>query len=173
MNLWKLLLVFCLTNVLTALGPMTVTVYHAVPKQTDSTPLQTADGTVIVPSNIPTQRIAAVSQDMLKRNGGNISYGDRIYVLVDDPILQGVWNVHDTMATEYEDENGNTIQIERFVDLLVPEYTYLEWNNVQIYLIEEEDNVIRPTLSGSLQAHVSKDMCGPCRYANRKADSIR
>ena len=71
-----------------------ITVYHAVPEQTDSTPRITADGTRIDPDNIG--RIAAVSQELLWYNGGPVRYGDYLWVEIDSE-LRGLWQVHDTM----------------------------------------------------------------------------
>ena len=75
-----------------ALPVEVITVYHAVPEQTDNTPRVTADGTRIVDG----QRIAAVSQELLWYNGGPVRYGDYLWVEIDSE-LRGLWQVHDTM----------------------------------------------------------------------------
>ena len=90
------------------------TVYHAVPEQTDDTPLITADGTRIDPDNIG--RIAAVSQELLWYNGGPIRYGDYLWVEIDNE-LRGLWRVHDTMWEG----------VDRYVDLLVDSHIEECW----------------------------------------------
>ena len=59
---------------------VTVTMYHPVPEQTDSTPNITADGTVFRIENASDYRYIAVSQNMLIRNGGFLDYGDWVVV---------------------------------------------------------------------------------------------
>ena len=74
---------------------VTVTMYHPVPEQTDSTPNITADGTVFRIENASDYRYIAVSQNMLIRNGGFLSYGD--WVVVDAGEKSGLYQVRDTM----------------------------------------------------------------------------
>jgi len=59
---------------------VTVTMYHPVPEQTDSTPNITADGTVFRIENASDYRYIAVAQNMLIRNGGFLDYGDWVIV---------------------------------------------------------------------------------------------
>jgi len=104
-----------LVTFITPLRPLpveVVTVYHAVPEQTDNTPLVTADGTYIVDG----QRIAAVSQELLWYNGGPVRYGDYLWVEIDSE-LRGLWQVHDTM---WEGVHG-------YVDLLVGKHIEECW----------------------------------------------
>ena len=74
---------------------VTVTMYHPVPEQTDSTPNVTADGTVFRIENASDYRYIAVSQNMLIRNGGFLDYGD--WVVVDAGKKSGLYQVRDTM----------------------------------------------------------------------------
>ena len=74
---------------------VTVTMYHPVPEQTDSTPNITADGTVFRIENASDYRYIAVSQNMLIRYGGFLDYGD--WVVVSAGEKSGLYQVHDTM----------------------------------------------------------------------------
>lgn len=73
-----------------------LTVYWAVPNQTDSTPLITSDATVITDPEC--QRIVAVPQNLIY--SGAVSYGDSLFIDCKCP-LQGVWYVHDVMNKRY------------------------------------------------------------------------
>lgn len=83
---------------------VTVTVYHAVAGQTDSSPFITASGFRIDPSAPGRHRIVAVSRDLRKRFG----FGSRVLILGVGP-FSGVWRVEDAMARRWK----------RRVDLLV------------------------------------------------------
>ena len=74
---------------------VTVTMYHPVPEQTDSTPNITADGTVFKIENASDYRYIAVAQNMLIRWGGFLDYGD--WVVVDAGKKSGLYQVRDTM----------------------------------------------------------------------------
>jgi 3D (Asp-Asp-Asp) domain-containing protein len=74
---------------------VTVTMYHPVPEQTDSTPNITADGTVFKIENASDYRYIAVAQNMLVRWGGFLDYGD--WVVVDAGKKSGLYQVRDTM----------------------------------------------------------------------------
>jgi len=93
-----------------------VTVYHAVPEQTDATPTATADGSRLTPAIIHNRRYCAVSQDLLWFRGGPLHYGDSVLVDIDSE-LAGLWIVHDTM---HENVTG-------YVDLLVPQDVTVCW----------------------------------------------
>lgn len=56
------------------IGPMTITSYRSVPSQTDDSPFTTSIGERVHPHGI------AVSQNLLKRWGGPLNYGDVLYV---------------------------------------------------------------------------------------------
>ena len=78
---------------------VTVTMYHPVPEQTDSTPNVTADGTVFRIENASDYRYIAVAQNMLVRNGGFLDYGD--WVVVNAGKKSGLYQVRDTMARRW------------------------------------------------------------------------
>jgi 3D (Asp-Asp-Asp) domain-containing protein len=56
------------------LGSYTPTAYRSVPNQTDSSPHFTATGEKTCGHGI------AISQDLLKKNGGPLEYGDTVYI---------------------------------------------------------------------------------------------
>lgn len=56
------------------LGNLTVTAYRSEPNQTDDSPYITSIGERVHKYGI------AVSQDLLKKNGGPLEYGDLVYV---------------------------------------------------------------------------------------------
>ncbi len=106
---------------------VTVTVYNAVPEQTNGNPLVTADRSKIdlEKLNNGTLRWCAVSRDLLKTGG--LRYGDKIKIESDDQRISGIWEVHDTMHKRYEN----------YVDLLMPTHIRTgKWKNVKI--IKEE-----------------------------------
>ena len=75
---------------------VTVTMYHPVRSQTDSTPDILADGTRIRVHKASEYRFIAVSRNLLKRHGGFLEYGDFI-VLSGTDHKDGVYQVKDTM----------------------------------------------------------------------------
>ena len=75
---------------------VTVTMYHPVRSQTDSTPNILADGTRIRVHKASEYRFIAVSRNLLKRHGGFLEYGDFI-VLKGTGQKDGVYQVKDTM----------------------------------------------------------------------------
>ena len=78
---------------------VTVTMYHPVADQTDSTPNITADGSVIKIKRASEYRYVAVSRNMLMRYGGFLTYGD--YVWIEAGKKSGVYQVRDTMAERW------------------------------------------------------------------------
>jgi len=78
---------------------VTVTVYHPVPEQTDSTPNITADGTRFTINKASQYRYVAVARNMLKRWGGFLDYGD--YIWVEAGSKSGVYQVRDTMNPRF------------------------------------------------------------------------
>ena len=78
---------------------VTVTMYHPVPEQTDSTPNITADGTRFTINKASQYRYVAVARNMLKRWGGFLDYGDYIWVEAGDK--SGVYQVRDTMNSRF------------------------------------------------------------------------
>lgn len=104
-----------ITITATRIHKVTATVYHATPKQTDSTPLITADGSKINPRNL--QRWCAISKDLEKY----FSMGDTI-VVSGTVNMDGIWIIHDRMHYRWKNK----------IDLLVPK-TYLnKWSNIKI-----------------------------------------
>ena len=59
---------------------VTVTTYNPTPHQTDSTPNELADGTIIKPWLATKYRYVALSRDLLSRWGGPFDYGDYIVI---------------------------------------------------------------------------------------------
>lgn len=89
------------------LGSMVVTSYRSVPEQTKPKDYYwTASGEHCNVHGI------AVSQDLLKRNGGPLSYGDIIYVegiglkFVNDTMNARLKRSADVWVQEYEDEKA-------------------------------------------------------------------
>ena len=75
---------------------VTVTMYHPVREQTDSTPNILADGTRIRTQEASNYKFIAVSRNLLKRWGGWLDYGDFI-LLKGTNGKDGVYQVRDTM----------------------------------------------------------------------------
>ena len=75
---------------------VTVTMYHPVRSQTDSTPNILADGTRIRVHKASEYRFIAVSRNLLTRWGGWLDYGDFI-LLKGTNGKDGVYQVKDTM----------------------------------------------------------------------------
>ena len=79
---------------------VTVTMYHPVRQQTDSTPNILADGTRIRVHKASEYKFIAVSRNLLKRHGGFLDYGDFI-VLKGTDGKDGVYQVKDTMNKRF------------------------------------------------------------------------
>jgi len=79
---------------------VTVTMYHPVRSQTDSTPNILADGTRIRVHKASEYRFIAVSRNLLKQHGGFLEYGDFI-VLSGTGHKDGVYQVKDTMNKRF------------------------------------------------------------------------
>ena len=75
---------------------VTVTMYHPVRAQTDSTPNILADGTRIRVHKASEYRFIAVSRNLLKTHGGFLEYGDFVILKGTDG-KDGVYQVRDTM----------------------------------------------------------------------------
>ena len=79
---------------------VTVTMYNPHVGQTDSTPNETADGTVINPNRASEYRYVALSRDLLSRWGGPFEYGD--YIIIEGTGgWDGVYQVRDTMNPKW------------------------------------------------------------------------
>ena len=79
---------------------VTVTTYNPTRSQTDSTPNQTADGTIIKPWKATQYRYVALSRDLIARWGGPFEYGDYVVIEGTDG-WDGVYQVRDTMAAKW------------------------------------------------------------------------
>jgi 3D (Asp-Asp-Asp) domain-containing protein len=86
------------------LGQMTITSYRSVHKQTDDSPHFTSIGEHVHPHG------CAVSQDLLKKNGGPINYGDFIYIegygikVVNDTMHKRIKKSVDIWVATYQQE---------------------------------------------------------------------
>jgi len=107
---------------------VTVTMYHPVPEQTDSTPNITADGTRFSINKASQYRYVAVARNMLKRWGGFLDYGD--YIWVDAGSKSGIYQVRDTMNPRYVN----------YIDILeTPGTTPYKYEKGKIRLISYDD----------------------------------
>ena len=79
---------------------VTVTMYHPVSRQTDSTPDILADGTRIRVHKASEYRFIAVSRNLLKRWGGWLDYGDFVFLRGTDG-KDGVYQVRDSMNKRF------------------------------------------------------------------------
>ena len=79
---------------------VTVTMYNPAVGQTDSTPNETADGTIINPKKASEYRYVALSRDVIARWGGPFNYGDYVMLKGTDG-YDGIYQVRDTMAPKF------------------------------------------------------------------------
>ncbi|GAB3203204.1 3D (Asp-Asp-Asp) domain-containing protein [Pontibacter aydingkolensis] len=116
------------TNLELPASPATITVkasiYHPEPGQTDATPYITADGSRINKRNPKKHRWIAVSRDLHSRWGGELSYGDSLWVTGISDELDGVYIVRDVMNK----------RMRKQIDILVGRKDRIMglWPNVQI-----------------------------------------
>jgi len=91
------------------------TYYNAVVAQCDKNPLITADGSKIDLKDLKKEKIRwlAVSQDLLKRNGGPFRFGDTLYIFHRDSYFKGKWVVHDCMNSRFTKRVDFLIDISR------------------------------------------------------------
>lgn len=103
---------------------VTATVYYPERSQTDANPLITADGSRINPKNPKKHRWIALSRDMLARWGGDIQYGDTVWVRGISTDMDGIYIVRDTMNSRFRNR----------IDILVGrrDKIYGRWDNVEI-----------------------------------------
>ena len=110
---------------------VTVTMYNPAKSQTDSTPNETADGTIINPKKASEYRYVALSRDLIARWGGPFNYGDYV-MLKGTNGYDGVYQVRDTMASKF---------INR-VDILRTEGSkHFRFENATLYRYFRYDNV--------------------------------
>ena len=105
------------------------TMYHPVEAQCDDTPLITADGSRICPINVSDWNWIAVSQDLLKKNGGIFEYSDRVYVK--GTHKDGVYTIHDCM------NKRKTYQIDILESIGTSQYKYDE---VELFVLNDLDS---------------------------------
>ena len=110
---------------------VTVTMYNPSKEQTDDTPNQTADGTIINPDRASEYRYIALSRDLLRRWGGPFNYSDYVMLKGTDG-YDGIYQVRDTMAPKF---------INR-VDILRTEGSrWFKFDNVTLYRYFKYDQV--------------------------------
>ena len=114
---------------------VTVTMYHPVSQQTDSTPNILADGTRIRVHKASEYRFIAVSRNLLKRHGGWLTYGDFV-LLKGTNHKDGVYQVRDTMNKRFVNR----------IDILespgVQPYMFQEAKIVKTDLLVNNENLI-------------------------------
>ena len=107
---------------------VTVTTYNPTRSQTDSTPNQTADGTIIKPWKATDYRYVALSRDLLSRWGGPFEYGDYIIIEGTDG-WDGVYQVRDTMNPKWVKRVDILTTNSMFKYTDVKMYKYVKNNN--------------------------------------------
>jgi len=105
------------------------TMYHPVEAQCDDTPLITADGSKICPISVSEWNWIAVSQDLLKKNGGIFDYGDKVYVK--GTHKDGVYTIRDCM------NKRKKFQIDILESIGTSQYKYDE---IEIFALNDLDN---------------------------------
>ena len=109
---------------------VTVTMYHPIPNQTDSTPNITADGTKINIWKASEYRYVALSRDLLSRWGGPFDYGD--YIVIEGiGENSGIYQVRDTMNPKHTNRVDilKTPGSSQFKYTDVTMYRYIKYNN--------------------------------------------
>ena len=107
---------------------VTVTTYNPTKEQCDSTPNQTADGTIIKPWKATEYRYVALSRDLLSRWGGPFEYGD--YIIIEGTgKWDGVYQVRDTMNPKWTNR----------VDILTTNSNF-KYDNVTMYRYVKSNN---------------------------------
>ena len=107
---------------------VTVTTYNPTRSQTDSTPNQTADGTIIKPWKATQYRYVALSRDLIARWGGPFEYGDYVVIEGTDG-WDGVYQVRDTMNPKWVKRVDILTTNSRFKYTDVKMYKYIKGNN--------------------------------------------
>ena len=107
---------------------VTVTTYNPTRSQTDSTPNQTADGTIIKPWKATDYRYVALSRDLLSRWGGPFEYGDYIVIEGTDG-WDGIYQVRDTMNPKWVKRVDILTTNSMFKYTDVKMYKYVKSNN--------------------------------------------
>ena len=107
---------------------VTVTTYNPTKSQTDSTPNETADGTIIKPWKATEYRYVALSRDLIARWGGPFEYGDYVVIEGTDG-WDGVYQVRDTMNPKWVKRVDILTTNSRFKYTDVKMYKYVKNNN--------------------------------------------
>ena len=107
---------------------VTVTTYNPTRSQTDSTPNQTADGTIIKPWKATQYRYVALSRDLIARWGGPFEYGDYVVIEGTDG-WDGVYQVRDTMNPKWVKRVDILTTNSRFKYTDVKMYKYIKGND--------------------------------------------
>ena len=110
---------------------VTVTTYNPTRHQTDSTPNETADGTIIKPWKATQYRYVALSRDLIARWGGPFEYGDYIIIEGTDG-WDGVYQVRDTMNAKWVKRVDILTTNSRFKYTDVKMYRYVKDNQSTI-----------------------------------------
>ena len=105
---------------------VTVTMYNPSVGQTDSTPNETADGTIINPKKASEYRYVALSRDLISRWGGPFEYGDYV-VIKGTGSWDGIYQVRDTMNPKWVNR----------VDILTTNSRF-KYNNITLYKYVDE-----------------------------------
>ena len=113
-----------------------LTGYHPVPEQTDSTPDITADGTKFDIDRAGEYKYVALSRDLLthfNRRGADINFGDYIFIKgTPDGAQDGIYQVRDTMNKRHT----------QWIDiLLTPGERSFYYKNVLMYKVENPEFV--------------------------------
>ena len=106
---------------------VTVTTYNPTEEQCDSTPNQTADGTIIKPWRATDYRYVALSRDLLDRWGGPFDYGD--YIVIEGTKggkWDGLYQVRDTMNPKWVNRVYILTTNSRFKYTNITMYKYID-----------------------------------------------
>ena len=107
---------------------VTVTTYNPTEEQCDSTPNQTADGTIIKPWKATEYRYVALSRDLIARWGGPFDYGD--YIVIEGAgEHSGIYQVKDTMNPRFTRRVDILTTNSRFKYTDVKMYKYVKSND--------------------------------------------
>lgn len=107
---------------------VSASIYHPEPNQTDATPYITADGSRINKKDPKKHRWIAVSRDLHSKWGGNVEFGDSLWVTGISDELDGLYVVRDVMNRRMRNK----------IDILVGKDDPImgRWDNVQIAKVE-------------------------------------
>ena len=110
---------------------VTVTTYNPTKYQTDSTPNETADGTIIKPWKATQYRYVALSRDLLARWGGPFDYGDYIVIEgTEEGDWDGIYQVRDTMNPKWVKRVDILTTDSKFKYTDVKMYKYVKNNEI-------------------------------------------